>query len=318
MNDFYMAINELKNVYTLLNWSVQDTQVGNITKKMYPWPGKEEEGILICAHQCHGIQEPFHHHNYFFFNYTYEGWYETVSQKYNHILTVYENELYAGQPWAGHAMCVHDDQSTTIIGVLIKKDILHRLLLPMITANSKLFRFFTAPMTNEYSEEFLHFKVENSGKIRTILEMMVVEYANPQPDTQNILLSLASTLLMLIAREYHRKASADSGLSLAGQLFSYIQEHTDTVSLRSLSAVFSYHPSYISSLLSQEYGKTFSQILLEQRMSRALLLLENTSLTIDRIAEMTGYSDKSNFHKVFRKYYGENPRLFMKRSRGEA
>ncbi len=37
---------------------------------------------------------------------------------------------------------------------------------------------------------------------------------------------------------------------------------------------FSYHPNYISTLLHRETGKSFSKILLEQRMERAVSLLK--------------------------------------------
>ena len=71
---------------------------------------------------------------------------------------------------------------------------------------------------------------------------------------------------------------------------------------------FGYHPVYISRLLPQKTGKTFSELLLEVRMRKAKLLLNNTDLSIEKIATMLGYSNSSNFYKFFKSYYGHTPR----------
>lgn len=84
------------------------------------------------------------------------------------------------------------------------------------------------------------------------------------------------------------------------------------MTLGELSARFSYHPNYISALLPRETGKKFSELLLEKRMERATLLLRNTSLSIEEIAAMLGYSNHSNFYKAFKEYYHASPREYSK------
>ena len=82
----------------------------------------------------------------------------------------------------------------------------------------------------------------------------------------------------------------------------------DSVTLQDLSEHFGYHPNYISAMIHRETGHTFSEILLEKRMKRAELLLNTTQLPVERIAEMTGYRNSSNFYKSFRRYYGASPK----------
>ncbi|MBA2885992.1 AraC-like DNA-binding protein [Clostridium beijerinckii] len=43
-------------------------------------------------------------------------------------------------------------------------------------------------------------------------------------------------------------------------------------------------------------------------MRRAKLLLDHTDLSIEKIADMLGYSNSSNFYKAFKQYYGTSPR----------
>ena len=44
-------------------------------------------------------------------------------------------------------------------------------------------------------------------------------------------------------------------------------------------------------------------------MERAVLLMKNTTLSIEEISAMLGYSNHSNFYKAFKEYYGVTPRV---------
>ena len=93
-----------------------------------------------------------------------------------------------------------------------------------------------------------------------------------------------------------------------------MSEHSDIVTLKDIAKHFSYHPNYISTLLHREIGKSFSEILLEQRMERALILLKGTTLPITEIAQMLGYSNSSNFYKAFREYFHVSPREYVQKA----
>lgn len=303
------AIIRLKSQYHMLNFQYHDCTINGKIEKIYYWPGLDNEDVLVCSHQCNGVKETFHHHDFFFFNYTWEGEYNSLSQTYNHFVTIRKNELYAGQPWAGHALLAPDDQQTTIIGVLIKKETFFNLFLPLLSSYPKIFHFFANPVTYKFSEEYLHFKIEDHTAIRSTLEKMILEYASPRENSQPLLLSLALTLVLQIAKQL--SVSEAYTTNLPKQCLYYIQAHLNNVSLKILSTEFSYTPGYISSILYKTYGKSFSNILVEQRMKRALTLLTSTNLTVEQIASFVGYSDKSNFHKTFKKFYGQSPRNYL-------
>ena len=91
-----------------------------------------------------------------------------------------------------------------IIGVLIRKDSFFREYLPTVYTDSALFRFFIEPQTNKFSDEYIHLPVTKDHAIRTILELMVVEYADKQEDTQRILKSMLQTLPNRKARSRYK------------------------------------------------------------------------------------------------------------------
>lgn len=304
------AIRTLQEHFTDLDFSYHDYPVGSQTEKMYKWPGPPDEDILLCVHKSTGEQELFHRHDFFYFNYTYKGEYDSLSYKYDRKITIRENELYAGQPFAGHALCVHDNQETIIFGVLIQRETFFRSFLPVISSDSRLFRFFLDPSTNHYSEEFIHFKIEDNSTIRSLLEMMIIEYANKKEDTQDVLKPLVLAYLMQIARQFAMTQQKPVSQRLSDQIVRYISDNIQTVTLKNTAAHFSYHPNYISTLIKKELGKSFSELLLEQRMNRAAVLLKGTSLSVEEIALILGYSNNSNFHKAFREYYHCSPREY--------
>lgn len=304
------AIESLQRQFSELDWTYHDIPTAEKSAKMYRWPGPPDEDILICVHKSNGQQELFHRHDFFYFNYTYKGQYDSLSYRYDNLITIKQGELYAGQPFAGHALCVHDNQETIIFGVLIQKETFFHSFLPMLPAASGLFNFFLDPATNSFSDEFIHFKINNSCDICELLEMMVVEYANSKSDTQDVLKPLALSFLMQIARQYTAQKRPTMPKRVSECIAQYIGEHFDSATLQSVAAHFSYHPNYISTLLKRELGKSFSELVLQQRMERAVILLNGTTLSVQEIALLLGYSNSSNFYKAFKRFYGCPPREY--------
>lgn len=286
---------------------MKDGKPGDVTSY---WPGSEDEDVLVCVFNGKEIHEPFHRQDFFFINYAYKNSYQALSEKYNNLIVIGEDECYIGQPYSGYALRADSKVDVTIIGVLIRKDSFFREYLPTVYTDSDLFKFFINPQKNKFSDEYIHLPVAREHAIRMILEMMVVEYADRKEDTQRILKSMLQTLLLEIARRYRIEKAGTSPRSVSEQILNYMGDHSDVVTLKDIAAHFHYHPNYISALLHRETGRKFSEILLEKRMERAVLLMKNTPLSIEEIAAMLGYSNHSNFYKAFKEYYGVTPREF--------
>ena len=199
-------------------------------------------------------------------------------------------------------------EDVVIAGVLIQRKTFLRDYLGPISSDASLVRFFLDPTTNAYSDEFIHFSLPKDSPIHHLLDLMIIEYANKKQDTQKVLKPLILSMIMYIAREYRLSHEIVDTDPLSSQLFSYMESHSDTITLSDLAAHFGYHPVYLSRLLPKLFGKNFSSLLLDIRMKKAKILLDHTDLTIEKIAAVLGYSNSSNFYKSFRHYYGKSPR----------
>lgn len=309
------AIDRLADIFDQIDWKYIEAPPGSNLEKTELWPGEPDEDVMICVYKGCYINQLFHRQDFFFFNFAYQGDYGALSYHYDNRIVVREGECYIGQPGAGYAPNGKSEQEIIIIGVLIQKEAFFKTFFHALSANRKMFRFFLNPQMNEYSDEYIHLKFDDEYTIRCLLELMVIEYGNKTEDTQYILKPLVLSLFMQIARQYSvsqyaKTDSPDKEETLCEKIVRYISEHYDTVTLSDIAAKFSYHPNYISSLLSKETGKKFSEILLEQRMERAASLLAATELSVEEIAYMLGYSNSSNFYKAFRGYYHTSPREY--------
>ena len=304
-----LAIEKLAKQFEALPWEYT-MEHGEIVRL---WPGNPEEDIMVAVLKEHEFQEQLHRQDYYFFNYAYRHDYMTISDRAENVITVREGECYVGQPFSGYGIRQSGTDPSIVIGVLIQKDLFYRDFLPIVAADPAIFRFFIDPQRDAYSSDFMHFSFPPDSPVRTLLELMVMEYADPQQETQALLRSLTGALLLHIARRYRVIAPVKPNESLSDQMVSFMREHMDSVSLARLGKQFSYHPTYVSNLLKKETGQTFSEILLHLRMERAVMLLKGTSLSIEEIAAMLGYSNSSNFYKAFRERYGVSPRDFIKK-----
>lgn len=304
-----LAIGKLGREFHDLDLTFHKMDTDNPSDVTSYWPGTDEEDILVCVFNGDEIKEPFHRQDFFFINYAYRNSYQTLSAKYNNLIVIEEDECYIGQPYSGYALRKEKGSDGVVIfGVLIRKDSFFREYLPTVYTDSNLFRFFIDPQTNKFSDEFIHLSVTKDHAIRSILELMVMEYADRKEDTQRILKSMLQTLLLEIARRYKTERNVNAPKGVSEQILDYMGDHSDIVTLKEIASHFNYHPNYISSLLHRETGRKFTEILLEKRMERAVLLMKNTTLSIEEISAMLGYSNHSNFYKAFKEYYGVTPR----------
>lgn len=92
------------------------------------------------------------------------------------------------------------------------------------------------------------------------------------------------------------------------KIMAYIQAHfAEDISLNIVADAVYLHPAYISRLIKERTGKTFSALITDLRIEKAIALLENSHLHVYEIAEQSGFSNLKYFYKVFRELTGKSP-----------
>lgn len=72
-------------------------------------------------------------------------------------------------------------------------------------------------------------------------------------------------------------------------------------------------PAYFSTILSEKKGETFRQVLTNIRIKEAQRLLVETTLSIQEIADQTGFSNPNYFSRIFKEVLGVPPRVYRDR-----
>ncbi len=91
----------------------------------------------------------------------------------------------------------------------------------------------------------------------------------------------------------------------------YINEHyNEKITLTTLSKIFYLNPSYISRVFKEKLNLSFCEYLRTIRIKEVCRLLEDSSLKLEEIAEMTGFNDSSDLCRTFKAVMHTSPSKF--------
>lgn len=97
------------------------------------------------------------------------------------------------------------------------------------------------------------------------------------------------------------------------QIITEIQEHyTENITLTELAKKYGISIGYLSSLIKENVGLSYSDYVTARRIQKAKELLEDERLSMEQIAEQTGFRDHFYFIKVFKKHTGITPGQYRK------
>ncbi|GGG07675.1 hypothetical protein GCM10010912_60410 [Paenibacillus albidus] len=114
-----------------------------------------------------------------------------------------------------------------------------------------------------------------------------------------LMLRLSQTLTAQTGKERHSM----------NEIVKYIeQNYPSDLSLQEVAGKFYVSREYVSRRFKHEYGINFSDYIVNIRIEKAKLLLENPHYKLSQIAEMVGFHDVKYFSKVFKKQTGSTPK----------
>ena len=126
---------------------------------------------------------------------------------------------------------------------------------------------------------------------------------------EKILMALVADYLQLI-RDYSRRQYSN----LIRDCLDYIDFHyPDTITLSALAARFAVSDSYLSSRFMQETGMSFITYLNTVRIRYACTLLEKLQISMQKVAELCGFSSSNYFARVFHQQMGISPTEYRRR-----
>jgi YesN/AraC family two-component response regulator len=108
---------------------------------------------------------------------------------------------------------------------------------------------------------------------------------------------------------------SDSQLS---EVFQFIEaKYHQSIGLSEVAQALGYTPSYLTGLVKQKTGQTINHWIIKRRMAAAQVLLMESDLLTNQIAETVGYRNANHFFRQFRQYHGTTPQIWRNAYRSQ-
>ena len=252
-----------------------------------------------------------HTHNYFEIDYVSSGkcslYFNGDSYKLN------EGELCIVAPFSVHDLII-DNQDSLVFCIMIRKSTFNTTFFSLRSGKDLLSYFFRNILQNDTHSNFLRFFTSDNNDIRMNIRNAMLESYRNDGYSNVCAISFINLMFANLLRNFSKCLQyydypEGSDFSLVLQ---YIQHNYQTLTLSSLATFFHYSEPHICTLIKQNTGHSFTELIRDLRLSDAVECLVNTNKKISEIADYVGYNSADHFSRVFRSTYHMSPIEYRK------
>ncbi|WP_452220722.1 AraC family transcriptional regulator [Lacinutrix salivirga] len=168
--------------------------------------------------------------------------------------------------------------------------------------------------SNIITESIVHYHTDKT-QLFGLYELIKNELHEPQVYSRNVLTELFGALLIILSRNLksslkHKLSTTSSNSEKIERMLSYIRQnvlHKERIKIKTIAEEFHMSPNYISIFIKKHAGISIQQYVIQTKIKMAERLLKQSNLSINEIADKTGFVDASHFNRIFKKYNGKNP-----------
>lgn len=204
-----------------------------------------------------------------------------------------------------------------LLDIMIRSSTFRQVFLEQLAPSNLMTLFFTKALSGSAGSNYLRFQTGTNADLEHLLLSIYNTTKKHDPYSLRMRNPLMSTFFLLLLKQYEQlvQISPQSTLhwkSEFAEMLIYIQTNYRTVTLEKISQKFNYSQRQIIRIIRRSTDKTFSQLLTQLRMEKAVVLLKDMNLSIDKIASEIGYTSLSGFYHSFCRYYGVTPGQWRK------
>lgn len=192
----------------------------------------------------------------------------------------------------------------------------------LMTCGDKMSVFFRESLYgSEETDELNYFHMAGdfeSGNTLPILHELVREYSSKAPLANLCSMSWMKLFLATVFRAHGESASVlrsgrdETTRADCGAILQYIQQNYRTVRLSTLAKTFHYNETYLSRMLQNYMGMSFTDIVRGIKMTRAEEYLSSSSLRIHEISALVGYDSVDHFSRTFKSTHNMSPQAYRR------
>lgn len=204
------------------------------------------------------------------------------------------------------------------INIILDDNYFSKKFINRIPSSALMSRFIIELMNSQKTHtHYLVFNTVKEEKIHKIIQNILCEYFDYQETSDDIIDNYIMILITYLARLDHTFTNISANMfkntKLLNDIIDYIKDHYKEGNLSTMCQHFGYDPSYTSKLIKKYSGKTFKQLVMDERMQIATMLLQNNEMPVYDIAREIGFNNLTSFYKKFEEYNHCTPQEYRKK-----
>jgi AraC-like DNA-binding protein len=219
-----------------------------------------------------------------------------------------------------HSLTV--DENSYVLDVIVRSSNFDSRCGELLTMSGVFSGFFREALYGSSQPNFLLLYTQPGDRMLDLcFRGLGIECAFPDKHTWSAANCWMKLLLSSALRscgdkvEIYRFPTGGNPRADCGEILQYIQQNYRTVRLSSLARQFHYNETYLSRMLQNYAHQSFTEIVRDIRMNRAVEYLTNSSLRVHEIAGLVGYSSVDHFSRAFKTMYGVSPQGYRRQNR---
>ena len=181
----------------------------------------------------------------------------------------------------------------------------------ILRSNNVLSSFFIKILNSKKYNNYIIFHTGEDYIIKEAVLNMYKEFIENERYNEKILNNMLMIFFAYILRYHEEDIETPNEINHETdkiiEIINYIQDNYASITLSKLANEFHFTIQYLSKIIKEYTGKTFSEIVQKIKMDKASALLLNTNFTVTDISYMVGYDNKEHFIRTFKKNFGVSP-----------
>lgn len=256
---------------------------------------------------------PAHHHKYMEINYVYEGTCTFLIN--NNEIVLNKGDLCILNPNVIHSATNYKCENDIIINIVFKRDFFNSVFLSRLSNKGIISKFlFNSISRNQHKDRYLIFHTTNNLKFHHVMQLLLCEYFEPSTCYTELIQTYITAMFLELINSIcapdtiinNDNTSYDRIL----EYLNYIEYNYKNCSLKDLAYTFGYNPNYISNILKNSTGYSFSELKSLQQIIEASFLLANSDESINDIIFKVGCNNINYFYKKFKKVFHMTPKEY--------
>ena len=300
--------NEIKKVYSLnkdgIDWVI------NSSKMM-----KENESFAIHQHKRFVSFEE-HKHDYIELIYVYSG---EIRQKINgNQVNISAGEICILDLNAMHSI-EPASENDIAINILMTESFFNSMFMSSLSENDMMSKFIIKAIYHKKkNSEFLLFPSTNNEFVQIIMKRLLCECFDKKMAFDTAVNAYIILLFTEFLRDYKNNMGdskvKDLNIAIITEIKNYLYVNYSVADLKTTSEHFHFNADYLSKLIKNLTGSSFTGLLQDIKLKEACTLLKNSDFTIEEIMNRVGYNNMSYFYKLFKRNFNLTPVEYRNKS----